>query len=134
METRELEDSHQDVKNKTQERDCGDPHSQIRGTSVIKVEKVKDLSSVLQSADLAEAEVLPGVNEVLEDGEIIGIDFKVTKLPNLLGEPARSTSILDKLFGNASTVSNSNTSKFVEVIIPLSCISFFFLYYLLCLT
>ncbi|XP_057533616.1 uncharacterized protein LOC130811359 [Amaranthus tricolor] len=114
IETRELEDSHQDVKNKIQGRDFGDPHSQICGTSVIKAEKVKDLSSVLQSADLAEAKVLPGVNEVLEDGEIIGIDFEATKPPNLLGEPACSTSILDKLFGNASTVSNNNTSKFVE--------------------
>ena len=114
------------MKNKIQGRDFGDPHSQICGTSVIKAEKVKDLSSVLQSADLAEAKVLPGVNEVLEDGEIIGIDFEATKPPNLLGEPACSTSILDKLFGNASTVSNNNTSKFVEVIIPLSCIFFSF--------
>lgn len=115
----EPEDSHQNVKNKALGRDSNNLHSQTGSTSDIKAEKVLDLSSLFQGSDHAKAPRLPDASEVLENGDIIGLDFRVTG-PKLLGEPARSTSILDKLFGNTVTASNSltasngSTSNFVE--------------------
>ncbi|XP_021850412.2 uncharacterized protein [Spinacia oleracea] len=115
----EPEDGHQDVKNKAQGRYSNDLHSQTSSTSDIKAEKAPDVPTLVQGADHAKAPRLPDASEVLANGEIMGLDFEVTG-PKLLGEPARSTSILDKLFGNASTesdplmVGNGSTSKFVE--------------------
>ncbi|XP_021748774.1 uncharacterized protein LOC110714546 isoform X2 [Chenopodium quinoa] len=115
----EPEDNHQDLNNKAQERNFLDLHNQASGTSDIKAAKALDLSSIIQGSDHSKAPRLPDANEVLENGEILGLGFGVTG-PKLLGEPARSTSILDKLFGNAVTSSNSltasngSTSNFVE--------------------
>lgn len=115
------------MKNKAQGRYSNDLHSQTSSTSDIKAEKAPDVPTLVQGADHAKAPRLPDASEVLANGEIMGLDFEVTG-PKLLGEPARSTSILDKLFGNASTesdplmVGNGSTSKFVEVAIPLTCI------------
>lgn len=79
-----------------------------------------DVSSILQGAEHKKAPRLPDATEVLQNGEMMGLDFEASG-PKLLGEPARSTSILDKLFGSAVTVSNDSTSNSVEVTKPLCC-------------
>lgn len=106
-------DSHQDARNKVQGRGSGDFRSQTSSTSDNRPEKVLDVSSILQGAEHKKAPRLPDATEVLQNGKMMGLDFEASG-PKLLGEPARSTSILDKLFGSAVTVSNDSTSNSVE--------------------
>ncbi|KAL2892126.1 Hepatocyte growth factor-regulated tyrosine kinase substrate [Bienertia sinuspersici] len=103
----------QDIKTKAPARGSSELHSQTSSTSDAKAEKVLDLTSALQGADHAEGSRLPDASEIVENGEIMGLDFEVTG-PKLLGGPPRSTSILEKLFGTAITAGDDSTPNFVE--------------------
>ncbi|KAL9228903.1 hypothetical protein vseg_004433 [Gypsophila vaccaria] len=107
----EVEQSRQGVKSITQEIGSSDWFGDISNSSNFKPKT--GLSSVLHGADQARGPGLPGVTEVLDNGEIPGFISEISghKMP---GEPVRSTSILDKLFGNGSTVINESTSNLLE--------------------
>lgn len=74
----------------------------------------QDMKSATHAAvDTIKEPSFPDVSEVLENGEMLVLDSEVTG-HKLLGESGRSTSILEKLFGNTSTTSSGSASKFVE--------------------
>ncbi|KAK9757896.1 hypothetical protein RND81_01G193700 [Saponaria officinalis] len=107
----EVEQVHQDVKSVPQERGSSDWFGDISNSSSFKPKK--SLLSVLYGADQARGSSLPGVTEVLDIGENRGFVSEISghKVP---GEPVRSTSILDKLFGNGLIATSESTSNMLE--------------------
>ena len=100
-----------------------DTRDEIISLSAFKPKKLLDSSLIVEAGDFVKESSLPDVSEVLENGEILALDSEGTR-HKLLGESGRSTSILEKLFGNTLTASSGGTSNFVEVSFSISCIFF----------
>ncbi|KAK9749447.1 hypothetical protein RND81_02G126300 [Saponaria officinalis] len=111
VENLEVEQGHQNVKCIPQERGSSDWFGEMSNSSNLKAKK--DLSSILLGTDQARASALPGVTEALENGESLGFDSEING-HKMLCDPVRSTSILDKLLDNQSTMSCESTSNIVE--------------------
>lgn len=108
-----MENSHQEMISVTHSLSTNETQGETISLSALKHKKLVDSSSIVGAGDTMKGSRLPDVNEVLENGQILALDSEVTG-HKLLSEPGRSTSILEKLFGNTLTASSGSISNSVE--------------------
>ncbi|XP_074263352.1 uncharacterized protein LOC141586120 [Silene latifolia] len=104
VENSEIEHTHQNVK-------TSDGLGGMNSSSNLNTRN--GLSSIFQDIEQSRSSSLPFVTDVVENVESLPIDSEISGL-KMLGEPVRSTSILDTLFGNSLTTSSEGTSNILQ--------------------
>ncbi|KAH9604134.1 hypothetical protein KSS87_010474 [Heliosperma pusillum] len=112
VENCEVEHTHQNVKNRTQEIGSSDGLGGMNSSSNLKSRN--GLSSIFQDIEQTRSSSLPFVTDVIENVDSLGIDSEISGL-KMLGEPVCSSSILDTLFGNGLTTGSESTSNILQV-------------------